>query len=154
MVRILYGAKIAAHGELMLGCSATLFDASHRLLLTRRTDNNQWCLPGGKLEAGESVSEACRREVREETGLEVVPTQLIGIYSNPDRLFVYPNGNRFHIVSMNFLCEVRAGVAGVSDEVRESRYVTREELADLDILDSHLERIEDIYTFSGAPFIR
>jgi ADP-ribose pyrophosphatase YjhB (NUDIX family) len=44
-----------------LGCSAAIFDERGRILLTRRADNGQWCLPGGRMESGESAAEACER---------------------------------------------------------------------------------------------
>jgi len=57
--RVMFGERIAKEGTLRLGCSAIIFDEGReKVLLTRRTDNGQWCLPGGRVEAGESVSEA------------------------------------------------------------------------------------------------
>ena len=52
-----------------------------RILLTKREDFEVWCLPGGGVEAGESLAEAGIREAREETGLEVELTRLVGVYS-------------------------------------------------------------------------
>ena len=54
-----------------------------RILLTKREDAEIWCLPGGSVEAGESLARAAVREVREETGLEIVLTHLVGVYSRP-----------------------------------------------------------------------
>jgi 8-oxo-dGTP pyrophosphatase MutT (NUDIX family) len=72
MTQILYGDRIGRKGNIRLGCSAVLFDANReKILLTRRADNGQWCLPSGGVEPGESVTEACFRETWEETGLKV-----------------------------------------------------------------------------------
>ena len=74
--KVLYGNRISAQGELRLGCSAILFEENREsVLLTRRTDNGQWCLPGGMINPGESVAEGCEREVFEETGLYVQGTE-------------------------------------------------------------------------------
>lgn len=54
-----------------------------RVLVTKRADFPAWCLPGGGVDAGESVAAAAVREVREETGLEVALTRLVGVYSRP-----------------------------------------------------------------------
>jgi 8-oxo-dGTP diphosphatase len=56
-----------------------------RILLTRREDFEVWCLPGGGVDPGESLGQAAIREAREETGLEVELTHLVGIYSRPGR---------------------------------------------------------------------
>jgi ADP-ribose pyrophosphatase YjhB (NUDIX family) len=55
----------------------------NRVLLTRREDFEVWCLPGGTVDAGESLAEAATREVREETGLDVRLGHLVGLYSRP-----------------------------------------------------------------------
>lgn len=66
----------------MLGVNVAIVSEG-RVLLTRREDFDVWCLPGGQVDAGESLAEAARREVREETGLEVRIERLVGMYSGP-----------------------------------------------------------------------
>ncbi len=63
----------------MLGVTVAVIDED-RILLTKREDFEVWCLPGGGVDPGESVAQAAIREAREETGLEVQLTRLVGIY--------------------------------------------------------------------------
>ena len=81
------------------------------VLLQKRDDNGLWGLPGGSVEPGESVAEAVVREVREETGLEVEPVRLIGVYSSPahHQIVTYPDGNVIHYVSSAFECRITGG---------------------------------------------
>ena len=66
-----------------LGVNVAILDENHRLLLTRREDFDVWCLPGGGVEPGETLTQAARREAEEETGLQVRLTHLVGVYSRP-----------------------------------------------------------------------
>ncbi|MBM7845850.1 NUDIX domain-containing protein [Herpetosiphon giganteus] len=146
MAQYLYGDRIAAQGRLILGCSATLFDATRsKLLLTRRTDNGRWCLPGGAFDPGESVSEACVREVFEETGLIVEVVRLLGVYSNPHRMVRYADGNQYHVVSLNFEVALVGGELGLSNETTEVGYFSEAEIATMDIIDPHVERLATIW---------
>jgi 8-oxo-dGTP diphosphatase len=67
---------------LLGGAGVALRDDEGRLLLIRRP-NGRWGCPGGRIEAGESFADCARRETREETGLEVELTGLLGVYSDP-----------------------------------------------------------------------
>ena len=66
-----------APNRLVVAVSAVLTDDEGRILLQRRTDNRLWALPGGGMDLDESVPEAARREVREETGYEVEITGIV-----------------------------------------------------------------------------
>ena|SRR5690349_10938408 len=143
MTTVLYGERISKQGKLRLGCSAAIFDEQGRIFLTRRADNGQWCLPGGGMESGESVAEACEREVWEETGLRVRVTRLVGVYSHPDQLVVYPDDNKAHIVALHFEAEILSGEPGLSNETTEFGYFTLPEVEGLEFLGRHKERIFD-----------
>lgn len=143
MTKVLYGERISSQGKIRLGCSAAIFDEQGRIFLTRRTDNGQWCLPGGGMEAGESVTEACEREVWEETGLRVRVKRLVGVYSHSDQLVVYPDGNKAHIVALHFEAELIDGTPGLSDETTDFGYFTPEQVEELEMLGRHKERVID-----------
>ena len=143
MTQVLYGERISRQGKIRLGCSAAIFDEQGRIFLTRRTDNGQWCLPGGGMEPGESVTEACEREVWEETGLRTHVTRLVGVYSYSDQLVVYPDGNKAQIVALHFEARVLAGQPLLSNETTEFGYFTLEEVEELEMFGRHKERILD-----------
>jgi mutator protein MutT len=90
--------------------AACIRDEKGRILLLRRSDgDNLWGFPGGAIELGERAAEAVVREVREETGLEVEPVALIGVYSGLEYAFTYPNGDQVQPVTIFFECRVVGG---------------------------------------------
>ena len=144
MTQVLYGERLGKEGQLRMGCSAVIFNEDRsKVLLTRRTDNGLWCIPGGAMEAGESAAEACIREVWEETGLHVEVKRLIGVYSNPNQLIVYPDGNKAHIVVMSFEVEVTGGELGLSNETTEAGFYSVQEMETMPMHGKHKERVED-----------
>ncbi len=155
MTRIITGDRIGKTAQLRTGCAALIWDASQtRILLTRRTDNGLWCLPGGGVDPGESVAEACIREVWEETGLQVRVQRLIGVYSSPHRIIEYADGNRFQIIGVMFGVEVLGGELTLNEEVSEFAYCMPAEIAGLDMMEHHRERIADALAHQEQPFIR
>ena len=93
MSNLIRGKRVGRQAKLRPGASAIIFDdARQRVLLTRRSDNGRWCLPGGGMDPGESVEETCIREVSEETGLDVQVTRLVGVYTSPDIKVEYADG--------------------------------------------------------------
>ena len=71
---------------------AVVRDDEARVLLVRRVDDGNWELPGGRIDVGESASAAAAREVAEEAGVEVLITDLVGVYSDPGHVLAYPDG--------------------------------------------------------------
>ncbi len=144
MTQVLYGPRLGKEGVLRLGCSAIIFDAKReKVLLTQRADNGRWCLPGGQVESGESVAEACEREVWEETGLKVRVTRLVGVYSNPDQLVIYKDGNKAFFVVLSFEAEILEGELGLSNETTDYGYFTMQEMESMPMHGQHKDRVED-----------
>ena len=139
-----FGERIGKAGTLRVGASALIFDeARERMLMTRREDNSRWCLPGGGMDPGESAAETCAREVLEETGLEVNVTRLVGIYTTPDMLVEYPDGNKIQPVSFSFEAEITGGELGLINETIDFGWYTVVEIEGMDTLEHHLTRIHD-----------
>ena len=153
--QVLYGDRLGRQGTLRLGCSAVIFDeVREKVLLTRRADNGRWCLPGGRMESGESAAEACEREVLEETGLTVRVKRLIGVYSDPDQLVIYPDGNKAFFVVLSFEAEVLHGELTLSDETTEFGYFYVSEMENMSMHGHHKQRVEDALANTGQAWIK
>ena len=155
MSTIRRGERFGKEGALRVGASALIFVvARDRILMTQRADNSRWCLPGGGMDPGESASETCIREVMEETGLQVQVTRLIGVYSTPDMLIEYLDGNKVQPVSFSFEAEITGGELGLSDETIDFGWYTVAEIDTMDTLEHHLTRIYDAVANLTAAFFR
>jgi len=153
--KVVYGDRIGKEGKLRLGCSAVLFGKDRQtVLLTRRTDNGQWCLPGGMVDPGESVAEACEREVFEETGLRVRVVKLTGVYSNPNRLTIYPDGNKAFVIVINFEVEQIGGKLRLSDETTDAQFFSISEAVQMELFHGHAEHIRDLLSGNSAATIK
>ncbi|PWH12704.1 MAG: NUDIX hydrolase [Anaerolineae bacterium] len=153
--KVIYGERVGKEGRIRLGCSAAILDEiGEKILLTRRQDNGQWCMPGGAVDAGESVAEACIREVWEEIGLRVRIVRLVGVYSDPNRLVIYSDGNKVQTVALHFQAEVLEGQPHLSNEVTDFGYFSVEEAQSLEMLGNHYERMVDTLKRESAAFIK
>jgi ADP-ribose pyrophosphatase YjhB (NUDIX family) len=106
------------------------------------------------LEPGERLDQTVVREVREETGLEVEPTALIGVYSDPEYTFAYPNGHQVQPIVVFFECRVVGGALQPDgDEIMEARYFGPEdELPPL--MKCCLAKARDAFAYRGQAFYR
>ncbi|MBM7621101.1 mutator protein MutT [Bacillus tianshenii] len=85
------------------GC--LILDEQNRVLLQHRTDNHNWSHPGGAVEVGESVEDAVKREVFEETGLRLQNLEFFNIYSGESQHYIYPNGDEVYFVNIIYICK-------------------------------------------------
>jgi ADP-ribose pyrophosphatase YjhB (NUDIX family) len=134
---------------------AVVFDEHGRILLQHRADFDKWGLPGGAIEAGETLIESIVREVKEECGLDVEVVRLIGAYSAPNETTTrYPDGNVVHYVSLTFECRVVGGT--LRPQRGESTAVAFFDPRELPqpLMGEHLPRIHDALARREGAFIR
>ncbi|WP_137391743.1 NUDIX domain-containing protein [Rhodoligotrophos defluvii] len=95
-------------------------DDAGRIVLIRRKNppfQGAYALPGGFVDVGETVEQACRRELEEETGLIARDLRLVGVYSSPDR------DPRFHTASVVFLTHIGTQMPQAGDDAAEAELV-------------------------------
>jgi ADP-ribose pyrophosphatase YjhB (NUDIX family) len=142
-----------AANTLVPAACAVVPQADGRILLHRRRDNRLWTIPGGAMEIGESIAECVVREVREETGLEVEPQRIVGVYSDPHHVHAFPDGMVRQQFTICFACRLLGGSLAVSDESLELGFFALGEIDRLDMHESIRVRIRD-YVRGGQPAIR
>lgn len=119
--------------SIVVAVAAVVRNDDGDLLMIERTDNSLWAVPGGAQEIGETVTDAVRREVREETGINVEVTSLSGIYSNPAHVIAYDDGEVRQEFSLCFHARPTGGSVRPSSESRCVHWVPPSELDKLHI---------------------
>ena len=123
--------------------AGVITDDHGRALLVQRRDNHRWEPPGGVLELGESIDDGLRREIREETGLEIEPVALTGVYKNM----------KHGIIALVFRCKATAGEPGTSDETEAFRWADEAEVSAL-TSEAYAVRVLDALHDEGSAAIR
>jgi len=124
------------------------------ILLIRRSDNDNWAVPGGAMDLGESLPQAGVRETLEETGIQVEITGLVGIYTDPRHVILYTsNGEARQEFSVVFTARPIGGVPTPSSESSEVRWVARDAVADLSMDRSMRMRLDHFLDGDGTPHL-
>ncbi|WP_165985019.1 NUDIX domain-containing protein [Streptomyces sp. YIM 98790] len=121
--------------------TAVVQDDEGRLLLIHKTDNDRWALPGGGHDIGESIAQTVIREVEEETGIRVTVEGVIGLYTDPQHVMAYDDGEVRQQFSICFRARPVGGSVRTSSESKEVRWVEPADLGKLDIHPSMRLRI-------------
>ncbi|MFC0005525.1 NUDIX hydrolase [Micromonospora siamensis] len=128
-------------------------DEQGRVLLIQRTDNGLWALPGGAQDFGEYIAETAVRETREETGINVEVTGVIGIYTNPNHVVEYSDGEVRQQFSICFRGRYVDGNPRTSTESSAVQWVARSKLGSLSIHPSMLLRINHGFDRRNEPYV-
>lgn len=95
-----------------------IIDGEGRILVVKRRDNGAWQPPGGVLEMDETIEEGLRREIQEETGIEIHIDRLTGVYKNM----------RLGVIALAFRCGPSGGTLRTSSETEEARWMSTQEV--------------------------
>lgn len=129
--------------------AVALFDSGGNILLLRRKDNDKWTMPGGTLDFGESLTECAIREVREETGLQIHITGLIGTYTDPHILIEYSDGEVRQEFTLVYMAEADAGNLKIDDESKEAAWVPLLSAINLPLAESQRRRLKDVIEYQA-----
>ncbi|MFE7872915.1 NUDIX hydrolase [Micromonospora humida] len=130
-----------------------VLDEQDRVLLIRRTDNGLWAIPGGAQDFGEYIAETAVRETKEESGIDVEVTGIVGIYTDPKHVMAYSDGEVRQQFSICFRARHLGGEPTASSESSAVRWVNRAELSSLPIHPSIQLRIDHGYEHRPEPYI-
>lgn len=134
----------------ILGVGALILRRNKILLVERGKQplKGYWSLPGGVLELGERLEDGIRREVREETGLEIEPLKVAEIF---ERIMLDKRGRtEYHYVLVDYLCKVIAGNAAPSDDVSDVAWVSLRNLPEYKLTEGSLAVIEKAFQMRAA----
>jgi len=129
--------------QFTIGIFGIIFDEQKRVLLCHRRDYDLWNLPGGTMENGESPWDGLKREVKEETGLEVEISKLAGVYSKPDK----------NEVVLSFICKKIGGEITLNDEADKIEFFEINKLPP-NTPPKQAERIGDSITNDGEAIFK
>ena len=118
----------------------TIILEDNKIILIKRLNNpfkDHWAIPGGCVEYGEKVEDAAVREAKEETGLDIELTKLVGVYSDPNR---DPRG---HTVTVVFLSKIIGGTLKSDSDAKDAKFIDIKELKNMELAFDHDEILKD-----------
>jgi len=139
--------------SLVPGGSAVVLDDQGRVLLQRRADSGNWALPGGMMDIGETLGQCVIREVKEETGLDIDITGLLGIYTDPQHVIAYADGEVRQEFNVTYLGRVIGGTIATSDESTDVRFIDPVDFDHIPIHDTVRLRLRHYAEHRDHPYL-
>ena len=139
--------------SLVPGGSALVVDSEGRVLMQRRGDSGNWSLPGGIMEIGETLEQCVVRETKEETGLDIEITGLLGIYTDPEHIIEYADGEIRQEFAITYYGRVIGGRIEVSSESTSVRFLGLDELETLPVHDTVRLRLRHHVEHRAEPYL-
>lgn len=118
----------------------TIIVEDNRAVLIKRLNNpykDHWAIPGGFVEYGEKVEDAALREAKEETGLDIELTKLIGVYSDPNR---DPRG---HTVTVAYLAKPTGGILKSDSDAKDAKFISIDDIRNMQLAFDHNKIFKD-----------
>jgi ADP-ribose pyrophosphatase YjhB (NUDIX family) len=138
--------------NIAVAVTAFILDEDDQVLMIRRTDSGLYSIPGAGQEVGETIGQTVVREGKEETGVDIEPVRVLGIYSDPEHVIGYTDGEVRQEFSICFTARVVGGELATSDESSEVLWIARDDLDALDIHPSIRLRIKHGYEGREEPY--
>jgi ADP-ribose pyrophosphatase YjhB (NUDIX family) len=145
--------KAPAPNAIVPAASAVVINDAGEVLLQRRVDNDLWALPGGTMDLGERIAETVVREVKEETGVDVEVTGIVGIYSDPGHVIAYSDGEVRQEFNICFAARLVGGQLSSSSESTEVRWVAPRAIEELPMHESIRLRLKHFLEHRPTPAI-
>lgn len=145
--------KAPKPNSLVVAASAVVTDGNGRILLQRRRDNDLWALPGGGMDLTDSLPGTAVREVKEETGLDVEITGLVGTYTDPKHVIAYADGEVRRQFNVCFTARIIGGRLAISDESTELQFVDQDRLEKLPMHHTQRLRLRHFLERREQPYL-
>ena len=143
-----------AANSIVPSVNVVVVDDEGRILMIRRTDNDNWAVPGGAIDLGESMVDAAVRETQEETGITCHVTGLSGIYTDPRHLIHYTSNDEVRQeFSIVLTARPVSGEPTPSSESSEVHWVAQDAIPQLTMDRSMRMRIEHCLSGDGNPHL-